>query len=101
MAGCARVTNCRPKAQLIEHYGVARMTVRSAIRLLQDEGLVVSEHGKGVYVRRRPPRSAACLGSVRPPSPQEGKAAFTVEAEQVRSVPTVDRIEVYEARSPA
>jgi GntR family transcriptional regulator len=43
------------EAQLMQHYGVARMTIRNAIRLLQDEGLVVSEHGRGVYVRNRPP----------------------------------------------
>ena len=38
------------EAQLIEHYGVARMTVRHAIQVLQGEGLVVAEHGRGVFV---------------------------------------------------
>jgi GntR family transcriptional regulator len=37
------------------HYGVARMTARNALRLLQDEGLITAEHGRGVYVRARPP----------------------------------------------
>ena len=35
------------EAQLMDHYGVARMTIRNAMRLLQDEGLVTAEHGKG------------------------------------------------------
>jgi len=43
------------EAQLMEHYGVARMTIRNALRVLQDEGLTTAEHGRGVYVRARPP----------------------------------------------
>jgi GntR family transcriptional regulator len=43
------------EAQLIEHYGVARMTVRNALQLLEAEGLTRAEHGRGVYVRKKPP----------------------------------------------
>ena len=43
------------EAQLMGHYGVARMTIRSALRVLQAEGLITAEHGRGVYVRARPP----------------------------------------------
>jgi DNA-binding transcriptional MocR family regulator len=32
-------------AELSEHYGVARMTVQQALRLLRDEGLTVSRQG--------------------------------------------------------
>ncbi|WP_147144467.1 GntR family transcriptional regulator, partial [Nocardia ninae] len=42
--------------QLAERYGVARMTVQQAIRVLRDEGLVVSRQGSGVYVRERTER---------------------------------------------
>jgi GntR family transcriptional regulator len=84
----------------MDHYGVARMTVRSAIRLLQDEALVVSEHGKGVYVRRRPPVRRLASDRFARRHRKDGKAAFLVEAEQARSLPTVDRIEVYEAVPP-
>jgi len=38
---------------LAAHYGVARMTVQQAVRLLRDEGLVVSRTGSGVFVRER------------------------------------------------
>jgi GntR family transcriptional regulator len=43
------------EAQLMDHYGVARMTVRNALQLLEMEGLTRAEHGRGVYVRKRPP----------------------------------------------
>ena len=58
------------EAQLMEHYGVARMTVRNALRMLQDEGLITAEHGRG---RLRPgpaPGPAARLRPVRPAAPQ-------------------------------
>lgn len=42
--------------QLAERYSVARMTVQQAIRVLRDEGLVVSRQGSGVYVRERTER---------------------------------------------
>ncbi|RSN64211.1 GntR family transcriptional regulator [Actinomadura sp. WAC 06369] len=43
------------ESNLIAHYEVARMTVRNALQILQSEGLTVAEHGKGVFVRSRPP----------------------------------------------
>lgn len=42
--------------QLAETYGVARMTVQQAIRILRDEGLIVSRQGSGVFVRERTER---------------------------------------------
>ncbi|WP_214368214.1 GntR family transcriptional regulator [Pseudonocardia sp. H11422] len=42
--------------ELSKRYGVARMTVQQAIRVLRDEGLVVSRQGSGVYVRERTER---------------------------------------------
>ncbi|MEV8439146.1 GntR family transcriptional regulator [Actinosynnema sp. NPDC051121] len=41
------------RAQLAADYGVAPMTVQSALRELRGEGLVVSRQGSGVYVRVR------------------------------------------------
>ena len=40
---------------LVETYGVSRPTVRDAVNMLRSEGLVTSEHGRGVFVR--PPAS--------------------------------------------
>lgn len=37
-------------AELIDHYGVSRHTVREAVRRLQDEGVVSRERGRGTFV---------------------------------------------------
>ncbi len=42
--------------ELAQRYGVARMTVQQAIRVLRDEGLIVSRQGSGVFVRERTER---------------------------------------------
>jgi DNA-binding transcriptional regulator YhcF (GntR family) len=39
---------------LAEHYGVARMTIQQAIRILRDEGLITSRAGSGVFARANP-----------------------------------------------
>ncbi|MEU0238446.1 GntR family transcriptional regulator [Nocardiopsis sp. NPDC006198] len=38
---------------LADRFGIARNTVREAVRLLSEEGLVDVRHGRGVFVRRR------------------------------------------------
>jgi len=35
--------------QLAEHYGVARMTIQQALRILREEGLILSRSGSGVF----------------------------------------------------
>ena len=89
------------EAQLMEYYGVARMTVRNAIKVLVDESLVTVEHGRGVYVRRRPPVRRLASDRFARRHRKGGKAAFLTEAEQVGSAPTVDRIEVSVVLPPA
>lgn len=39
--------------ELAERYGVSRMTVQQALRILKDESLVVSRQGSGVFARER------------------------------------------------
>jgi DNA-binding transcriptional regulator YhcF (GntR family) len=39
--------------ELSTQYGVARMTIQQALRILRDEGLTVSRAGSGVYVREQ------------------------------------------------
>lgn len=43
-----------PLEKLVEEFGVARVTVRQAIRLLADEGLISPQQGRGTFVMRRP-----------------------------------------------
>src|ERR1039457_5774288 len=45
--------------ELAQRYGVARMTVQQAMRLLRDEGLIVSRQGSGVFDRERTARAIA------------------------------------------
>jgi len=39
--------------ELAKQYGVSRMTVQQALRILKDDGLVISRQGSGVYARAR------------------------------------------------
>jgi GntR family transcriptional regulator len=89
------------EARLMEHYGVARMTVRNALRILLDEGLTTAEHGRGVYVRSRPPVRRLAADRFAQRHRKEGKAAFLAESERVAATPLVDMIRVGEALPPA
>jgi GntR family transcriptional regulator len=67
------------ESQLMAEYDVSRVTARRALGVLVTDGLVVAEHGRGWFVRRRPPVKR--LGSDRFARRREGKAAFTVDME--------------------
>lgn len=86
------------ETELVEHYGVSRMTVRNALGVLQGEGLVVSEHGKGVFVRPRPPVRRLASDRFARRHREQGKSAFTVEAEAAGSRSEVDSLQVKEER---
>lgn len=45
--------------ELADTWGVAINTAKSAVTLLRDEGLVVTQHGKGSFVRTQPADGAA------------------------------------------
>lgn len=82
------------EAALISHFGVARMTVRQAVQELRSEGLVISEHGRGVFVRPAPPIRRLASDRFARAHRASGKAAFTVEAEKSGYTPRVDNIAV-------
>jgi DNA-binding transcriptional regulator YhcF (GntR family) len=44
------------QTELAQRYGVARMTIQQALRILKDEGLTVSRQGSGVFARERTER---------------------------------------------
>jgi GntR family transcriptional regulator len=85
------------EAKLMEHYDVARMTVRNALQVLRAEGLTVSEHGRGVFVRSRPPVRRLASDRFARRHRKEGKAAFIVESDQLGAKSDVDMIEVTKA----
>jgi GntR family transcriptional regulator len=82
------------EAELIEHFGVARMTVRQAVQELRSEGLVVAQHGRGVFVRPAPPIRRLASDRFARQHRAVGKAAFAVEAEKSGYAPQVDNIVV-------
>jgi GntR family transcriptional regulator len=86
------------EAQMMEHYGVTRMTARQALGVLKAEGLVVAEHGRGVFVRRRPTVRRLAWDRFARRHRERGKAAFLAEAEATGATPTVDELEVVEER---
>lgn len=59
------------QAELSRRYGVARMTIQQALRLLKEEGLTVSRQGSGVFVRERSARPVELRPHI--------EAAFTVD----------------------
>src|SRR5919206_4155251 len=87
------------ETELIDHYRVARMTVRQAVAELRGEGLVVPEHGRGVFVRSRPPVRRLASDRFARRHRDAGKAAFDVDVERLGQ-PVVDEIDVGEARPP-
>ncbi len=89
------------ESELVERYDVARMTARQAIQELRTEGLVVAEHGRGVFVRAAPVVRRLASERFARWHRQQGKAAFSVEAETTGYTARVDRIKVYEAPVPA
>jgi GntR family transcriptional regulator len=88
------------ETRMVEHYGVARMTVRHAISLLAAEGLVLAEHGRGVFVRPRPPVRRLAADRFARRNREQGKAAFIAEAEQAGAAPGVDSLMIREERPP-
>lgn len=84
------------EAQLMQHYGVARMTIRNALQVLQGEGLTVAEHGRGVFVRSHPPVRRLASDRFARHHREQGKAAFIAETEGVGGKPTVDSIKITE-----
>lgn len=89
------------ESELTQHYGVARMTVRQAIQELKTEGLVTSEHGRGVFVRAAPVVRRLASERFARQHRDRGKAAFLAEAEKVGYVAAVDSIRVHEEPAPA
>lgn len=88
------------EVQLMGRYGVARMTVRQALAALKAEGLLLAEHGRGVFVRGRPVVRRVASDRFARRHRQAGQAAFIAEAEGI-GAPSVDELEVgHEVASP-
>ncbi|MDQ2881249.1 MAG: GntR family transcriptional regulator [Actinomycetota bacterium] len=89
------------EAALMEHYRVARMTARQAIQELRGEGRVVSEQGRGVFVRQAPPVRRLASERFARRHREAGLAAFSAEAAASGFTPRVDQIEVSRELPPS
>jgi DNA-binding GntR family transcriptional regulator len=51
-------TRLRPERELAEHYGCSYGSIRSAMKVLRERGLIITRHGRGTFVSPEPPASA-------------------------------------------
>ncbi|GAA3038695.1 GntR family transcriptional regulator [Actinokineospora globicatena] len=80
-----------PQRELSEEYGVSLMTLRQALRALEDEGVVEQVAGKGTFVRaHRVPYLAAGLGSIVDDLAAQGIVMTTVQLRAEVVTPTPD-----------
>ncbi|MFI8995701.1 GntR family transcriptional regulator [Streptomyces sp. NPDC053542] len=88
------------EAELMKKYAASQGTVRKAIGELRTTGLVETRHGKGSYVKRRPPVRRKSSDRFRRSHRMAGKAAYLAEAEQSGSKPTVSVLYVGPTDAP-
>jgi GntR family transcriptional regulator len=86
--------------ELINRYGVARGTVRDAMDLLRAEGLVRTEHGRGSFVRDRPPVRRLAHDRFARRHRERGRAAYLAELEAEGRRPEVQVLEVGRVKAP-
>ncbi|OHV49314.1 GntR family transcriptional regulator [Pseudofrankia sp. BMG5.36] len=86
---------------LMDAYGTARGTIREAIALLRSEGLVTVEHGRGAFVRRRPPVRRLASDRFARHHRDRGKAAYLVELEADGRRPDVQVLYVGPGPAPS
>jgi GntR family transcriptional regulator len=78
------------ETDLMKRFDVAQGTVRSALGVLRGEGLVLAEHGRGVFVRERPRLRRLAHDRFARHHREAGRAAYLAEAEQEDTKPSVD-----------
>ncbi|MEV7020747.1 GntR family transcriptional regulator [Kitasatospora sp. NPDC093558] len=76
------------ESELMQRYGVASGTVRKAIAELRTTQLIETHHGRGSFVRSRPPVQRKSADRFRRAHRKAGKAAYLAEAETSGGVPS-------------
>ncbi|WP_406201838.1 GntR family transcriptional regulator [Kitasatospora sp. NBC_01560] len=89
------------EAELMERYGVASGTVRKAVAELRTTQLIETHHGRGSFVRSRPPVQRKSSDRFRRAHRLAGKAAYLAEAEQSGGTPSVNVLFVGPVDAPA
>jgi GntR family transcriptional regulator len=86
--------------ELIDTHGVARGTIRQAMNLLRSDGLVRTEHGRGSFVRDRPPVRRLAHDRFARRHRERGRAAYLAELEAEGRVAEVEVLEVERVTTP-
>jgi GntR family transcriptional regulator len=89
------------ESQMMEHYGVTRVTIRHALQVLQAEGLLVAHHGRGVFVRPRPPVLRLSGDRFSRKYREAGLGAFAAEMQRLGRSPRQELREIAEIAAPA
>lgn len=66
--------------EMVASYGVSRLTVREALNLLRAEGVVVTEHGRGIFVRPSTTIHRLARARLSRAARAENKGAFLTDA---------------------
>jgi GntR family transcriptional regulator len=86
--------------ELARTYGSARNTARQAIAILQAEGLVEAQHGRGVFVRQRRPLVRRRHDRYSRRHREGGQAPFRAEIEAQGRVPRVEVTAIEQVPAP-
>jgi GntR family transcriptional regulator len=86
--------------RLMDDCRVSRGTVRDAVDLLRAEGLVRTEHGRGTFVRDRPPVRRLAHDRFARRHRERGRAAYLAELEAEGRRPEVEVLEVARVKAP-
>ena len=84
----------------MDRHSVARGTVRDAMDLLRAEGLVRTEHGRGSFVRDRPPVRRLAHDRFARRHRERGQAAYLAELEADGRRPEVQVLEIARVKAP-
>jgi GntR family transcriptional regulator len=87
--------------ELARTHGTARNTARQAIAILQAEGLVEAQHGRGVFVRERRPLLRVAHDRYARRYRQSGRAPFRAEAEAQGRMARVEVTAIEPVAAPA
>lgn len=86
--------------ELAERFGTSRPTVRRALALLKAEGLIISEQGRGVFVRSRPHVRLLLSGANFRRHRREGVSGFNAQVREQGQLPEQRILEVGLVEAP-
>lgn len=89
------------ETELMARYRVASGTVRKAVAELRAAQLIETHHGRGSFVRSRPPVQRKSSDRFRRAHRKAGKAAYLAEAEQSGGTPSVNVLYVGPVDAPS